>query len=195
MMENEDQIVDIATAARLRALRAESGLTLDQLAQQSGVSRAMISRIERGETSPTAVLLARLVTALGHTLSSFFAEKQRGNPLQPRHAQHEWTDPETGYVRRSVSPPGTGSAVDLIEVILPTGKRVSFPPQASSEGIHQHVWVLDGELTLEVQGQVHAMGQGDCLFHDIGRGHSFENRGSRPVRYAVILEHKRARQG
>ena len=187
--------MDLSTAARMRSLRAQSGLTLDQLAQHSGVSRAMISRIERGETSPTAALLARLVSALGHTLSSFFTEENPGQPLQRRQAQHVWTDPETGYVRRSVSPPGTGSAIDLIEVTLPAGKRVNFPPQASNEGIHQHVWVLEGDLMLEVEGQMHAMETGDCLFHDIGRGHSFENRGAKPVRYTVILEHKRTRQG
>lgn len=192
-MENPDHKIGDATALRLRTLRVQQGMTLEQLARQSGVSRAMISRIERGETSPTAVLLARLAAALGETLSSFFAAETEADPYHPRAAQHEWIDPESGYIRRAVSPPGTGSGVDLVEVVLPPAKQVSFPPQASSVGIFQHVWVLDGTLTLECQGKTHVLKAGDCFYHDIGRGHRFENSGTQPVRYAVILEHRRPR--
>lgn len=73
MMENKDHILESSIGERIRALRAENGLTLDQLAAESGVSRAMISRIERGEASPTASLLARICAALGLSLSGFFA--------------------------------------------------------------------------------------------------------------------------
>ncbi len=192
-MENEDRIVDDFAARRLRVLRQQAGLTLEQLARASGVSRAMISRIERAEASPTAVLLARLSAALGHSLSSFFAAESVAVPLARRKAQHVWTDPESGYVRRAVSPPGTGSPVELVEVVLPPHRTVRFPPQASSAGIMQHVWVLEGALLLTVDGEPQPLEEGDCLYHDIGRGHVFENRGPRPVRYLVALEHGRRR--
>ena len=192
-MENYGTKVDHAVAARLKALRTEGGLTLDQLAEASGVSRAMISRIERGEASPTAVLLARLCSALGESLSSFFAAPESGAPLMRAADQPQWTDPASGYVRRAVSPPRTGSPVDLVDVTMPPGQSVSFPPQASSEGVMQHVWVLSGQLVLTVADVIHEMSAGDCLYHDIGRGHSFANKGTEPVRYAVVLEHKRVR--
>lgn len=166
-------------------------MTLEALAHASGVSRAMISRIERGEASPTAVLLARLATALGHSLSSFFASGEGAAPFLPAEAQHVWTDPETGYVRRAVSPPGTGAGVDIVDVVLPPGKQVNFPPQASSQGIFQHVWVLNGRLVMRVRETEWDMHTGDCLFHDIGIGHSFINPGPDPVRYVVVLEHRR----
>lgn len=179
------------TADRVRTLRLGAGLTLDMLSERSGVSRAMISRIERGETSPTAALLARLTASLGHSLSSFFAGAQEAEPFWPHHRQHVWADPETGYVRRAVSPPASGSGIDLVEVVLPSGKHVRFPPQASSEGICQHVWVLAGVLVIEVAGVTHRLETGDCLYHDIGIGHSFRNETGEPVRYAVVLEHGR----
>lgn len=190
-MESEVHMMDEFAAHRLRALRQDAGWTLEQLATASGVSRAMISRIERGEASPTAVLLARLSTALGHSLSSFFAGVEPRSPLLRHDEQHVWTDPETGYIRRAVSPPGTGSGVDLVEVTLPPGKVVRFPPQASSRGITQHVWVLSGRLSLEVAGERFDLREGDCLFHDIGRGHAFQNYGQDVVRYLVALEHGR----
>lgn len=188
-MEKEDTIMDDFTAARVKALRQAAGLTLDLLAERSGVSRAMISKIERGETSPTAALLARLVSALGHSLSSFFAANEQAEPFWPEARQHVWTDPDTGYLRRAVSPPATGSGIDLVEVILPAGRKVPFPPQASSRGICQHVWVLQGCLLLEVAGVTHRLETGDCLYHDTGIGHCFANPAREPVRYAVVLEH------
>lgn len=180
--------MDSFTAERVRALRQAAGLTLDGLAERSGVSRAMISRIERGETSPTAALLARLASALGHSLSSFFAANEAAEPFWPLARQHVWTDPETGYLRRAVSPPATGSGVDLVEVVLPAGKTVRFPPQASIRGVFQHVWVLNGCLVLEVAGVSHRLETGDCLYHDIGIGHGFFNPDDGPVRYLVVLE-------
>ena len=90
-----------AIGIRIRKLRLEKGLTLDDLATASGVSRAMISRIERAEASPTASLLARICAALGLSLSAFFAEEgQEASPLARRQEQQVWRDPETGYIRR-----------------------------------------------------------------------------------------------
>lgn len=102
MEENLEQAIGI----RIRKLRQERGLTLDELAEASGVSRAMISRIERAEASPTASLLARICAALGRSLSAFFAEDgHQVSPLARRQEQQVWRDPETGYLRRAVSRP------------------------------------------------------------------------------------------
>jgi transcriptional regulator with XRE-family HTH domain len=112
MMEAE---LEITIGARIRQLRVAQSLTLDELSTASGVSRAMISRIERGEASPTASLLGRLCAALGLSLSAFFAEEERAvSPLSRRSDQKVWRDPETGYLRRSVSPPGAASPIDLV---------------------------------------------------------------------------------
>lgn len=109
MMETEDRILERSIGERIKVLRAESGLTLERLASESGVSRAMISRIERGEASPTASLLARICAALGLSLSGFFAENEEAvSPLVKKRDQQLWKDPETGYVRRAISHHGWG---------------------------------------------------------------------------------------
>ncbi|MDE1997025.1 MAG: helix-turn-helix transcriptional regulator [Rhizobiaceae bacterium] len=184
-----EQELEIAIGVRIRKLRMEKGLTLDDLANASAVSRAMISRIERGEASPTASLLSRLCAALGLSLSAFFAEEDRVvSPLSRRNDQLVWWDPETRYVRRSVSPPGTASVVDLVEVIFPAGARVSFPPNAASEGMTQHVWLFEGELEMTVGETSYRLEPGDCLFMGVGNGHSFHNPGDQPARYCVVLD-------
>ncbi|MDL2400101.1 helix-turn-helix domain-containing protein [Rhizobium mayense] len=178
-----------AIGIRIRALRLERSLTLDDLASASGVSRAMISRIERAEASPTASLLARVCAALGLSLSEFFAEEgQKASPLSRRQEQQVWRDPETGYVRRAVSPPRTASDVDIVDVEFPAGARVSFPPHPASRGMTQHVWLFDGELEMTVGETSYRLKPGDCLFMPVGDGHVFHNPGHAPARYCVVLD-------
>lgn len=192
MMESGDNLFDKSVAERVRALRIAHGLTLDELATRSGVSRAMISRIERAEASPTAALLARLCEALELTLSAFFADDERPpSPLIRRCEQRLWRDPSTGYLRRSVSPSGMPSRVDIVEVEFPAGARVSFPPREESRVMTQHVWLFAGELQMIIGETVHTLFPGDCLFMDIGDAFDFHNPTDRPARYAVILDRGR----
>jgi transcriptional regulator with XRE-family HTH domain len=150
-------------AARLAGLRQEQGWSLDVLAERSGISRATLSRIERGDTSPTAALLGRLCSAYGRTMSRLLAEIETDAPRLIRHKdQMLWVDPETGFRRRSVSPPAHGFTGDLMEGELPAGASIAYaaPPVA---GIEQHVWMLIGRLDLTVDGVVHRLEAGDCL--------------------------------
>jgi len=192
IMENETEPLESAIGERVRMLRMARGQTLDDLASASGVSRAMISRIERGEASPTAQLLARLCTALDLTLSAFFAfSGESGDPLSRRDAQVLWRDPETGYQRRAVSPPKTASRVDVVEVDFPAGARIAYPPETAKAGMTQHVWLFSGLLRLTVASTVHDLRPGDCLYMSITEGHVFENPGDTPARYAVVLDRGR----
>ena len=98
-------------AARVRQLRAARDLSLEALADRSGVSRSMISLIERGETSATAVVLEKLAAALDITLAALFEPPAASAaPLVRKADQAVWRDPESGYLRRNVSPSGTAHA-------------------------------------------------------------------------------------
>lgn len=185
--------IDCRVGARIRELRAERGLTLDGLARVADVSRAMLSRIERGESSPTAQLLVKVCGGLGITLSSLFAATEApASPVSRRADQPTWRDPETRYVRRNVSPPGTGSAVEVVEVEFPPGGSVFFDNRRVT-GTDQHVWVLDGALELELGGEAFRLETGDCLVMRFGQPVLFRNPTARPVRYAVIISHGAAR--
>ncbi|MBB3946666.1 transcriptional regulator with XRE-family HTH domain [Rhizobium skierniewicense] len=189
-MENDN--FERSLADRIRQLRLKANLTLDQLANASGVSRAMISRIERGEASPTAALLARICAAFGLSLSGFFAKNEDAvSPLIKRQDQPIWQDPDTGYTRRAISPPRVGSDVDIVEVNFPARAQVSFPPHAASHGMTQYVWLLEGTLEMTTGDGVHRMSQGDCLFMPVGEGHTFHNPSDTPARYAVVLDQRK----
>lgn len=186
--------IDGRIGDRVRTLRAERGLTLDGLARLADVSRAMLSRVERGESSPTAQLLVKICGGLGTSLSALFAaaEAPASGPLSRRADQPTWRDPESGYVRRNVSPPGGGSAVEVVEVEFPAGGSISFENRRVA-GADQHVWVLDGVLELEVGGEAFRLEAGDCLVMRFGVPVAFRNPSARRVRYAVIVSHGGAR--
>lgn len=184
--------LETAIGDRIRLLRQQRAMTLDDLAARSGVSRAMISKVERGEASPTAQLLARLCATLGTTLSRFFAtEEEAASPLSRRGDQRLWRDPETGYIRRSVSPEGVSSPVDIVEVEFPPGARVVFAPHQIETGTTQHVWVFSGRLNMTLADETHVLEAGDCLFMALGDGHIFHNPYEETARYAVILNRNR----
>lgn len=175
-------------AARVRGLRAARRLTLDALSRLSGVSRSMISLIERAETSPTAAVLERLAMALGVSLASLFeAPVPAGTPVARRADQPRWRDPASGYVRRNVSPAGFASPIQIVEVEFPPGAQVAFDTGARDVAIHEQVWVLAGTIEVRVGDQTHRLRTGDCLAFALDRPTAFRNPAGRPARYAVVI--------
>lgn len=175
-----------ALAATIRSARAARDLSVSTLAGRSGVSRAMIAKIERGEVQPTAALLGRLSGPLGLTVSELVARAE-GVPRRVARAaeQHVWTDPETGYQRRAVSP-RTDGPLQLVDVTLPAGARVSYPADAYAFAGHQ-IWVLSGCLHFLEGDAEHVLNAGDCLELGAPQPCEYANRGEAPCRYLVAV--------
>lgn len=181
------EAMDAKLAERLAAARAARGQTLDELAEASGVSRAMISKIERGESSPTAMVLGRLAAGLDVSLSSLFAEVE--GPVEPlAKAEHQpiWRDPETGYIRRNVAPPGTGSPQEIVRVELPPGARVAYPAASYAQRDH-HILLLSGRLRFANGARVFDLEAGDCLRLPEVADSWYFNPGPGPAEYLVMI--------
>jgi transcriptional regulator with XRE-family HTH domain len=173
-------------AGTVESARLDRGWSVNALAEASSVSRAMIAKIERGDVQPTAALLARLSGALGMTLSELIARAE-GDPqrVARRRGQQVWRDPETGYVRRAVSPPAS-TMLQLVEVELPAWARVSMPRE-SYLFIDQQIWVLAGRLRFLEGDETRELRVGDCLQLGEPQTCVFENPASSPCRYLVAL--------
>ncbi len=155
--------VERRLAWRLAALRTERGFSLEELAERSGISRATLSRLERGETSPTAAMLGRLCAVYGWTLSRLMAAAEADSAALIRRAdQPAWQDPETGFRRRAVSPPGPGLRLELTECELPAGAAIAYAA-APVHGMEQHVLVLAGQLDFTLREETWRLAPGDCL--------------------------------
>jgi transcriptional regulator with XRE-family HTH domain len=148
----------------------------------------MLSKIERGETSPTAELLVRVAAAFGMTLSSLIAlaEASSDGHLLRAEDQRRWTDPATGYVRRHISPPSP-DGLELIHVRLPPGEVVNFP--ASVYGLsNEMIWVLSGRLKFTDGERTVDMLAGDCYrMGAVPVARRYHAPGPEPAVYLVAL--------
>src|SRR3982751_5747228 len=143
--------INARIAARVRGLRAELGISLDALAAKCDVSRSMLSLIERGESSPTAVVLEKVATGLGVALATLFEDSSAAaSPVSRKAERTAWRDPQSGYVRRNISPPNFPSPIQLVEVVLPAGARVAYETGARDAHIHQQIWVREGSIEVTV---------------------------------------------
>lgn len=174
-------------AQRLRQLRAAQSLSLAALAERSGVSRSNISLIERGESSATATVLDKLSAALGVTVASLFEQAtSTPAPVSRVADQPVWTDPQSGYMRRNLSPP-IDSPIQLVEVSFPPGQRVAFEAAVRDVDVEQQVWLIEGTMEVMVGASRWLLCAGDCLAMRLDQPITYHNPAAQPARYLVAL--------
>jgi len=173
-------------ADRLRLERSGRNWSLADMAERSGVAKATISKIERGEASPTAVILVRLANAFGLTFAGLMLRVEGERDRLVRAAdQTVWRDPETGYLRRQVFV-RPDHPVEIVKVDMPGGQRVDLPA-SSYLHIRQAVWVLRGSLVIIEAGERHQLDPGDCLGFGPSSDVTFANETTASCEYVVAL--------
>jgi len=183
---------DTCLAINLRRLRLGAKLTMDQLAELAGVSRAMISKIERGVSVPTTTVLGKLAAALKVSLSQLLSAPHEREPrLVKLSEQSVFRDPETGFERRSLSPLFADGAVDLAFNLLPAGRSVSFP--AHHTGMEEYLFVHEGTLTVILDDTPFVVSAGDTLFYPSNCTHVFRNESHRPVTFLIVIDDRSKR--
>ena len=174
-VESVDQAV---IGARVRALREASALSLRDLAGRSGVSAPMLSQVERGETSPTLSVAARIAAGLDLRLSQLLrldedgavtvvrgSERRRGGAARRGHRFEVLTSSQPGQraelSRHALAPGGATGAVD--------------DPPMHEPGSRETALVERGSVVLVCDGERHQLGDGDCVTFDADLPHHFEN--------------------
>lgn len=172
---SKNQIMDSDIAHLLLKHRKARNWTVTELALRSGVSQAMISKVERGTSSPSAIILSRLASAMNITLSKLFAElEQHQNSLvRFTHQQQHWTDEQSGIIRWSLSP--AGACPELIKVEIPAMGQLTIPASANEHLSGQTLWMLTGSLDFRVNHQTHHLQAGDCLALTFASGYQMIN--------------------
>jgi transcriptional regulator with XRE-family HTH domain len=192
MSNPEAEDINGRIARCIRQLRGDSGLTLEALAARSDVSRSMISLIERGESSPTAVVLEKIAAGLGVPLATLFEDAGApADPVSRRADRVPWRDPQSGYVRRNISPPGVASPIQIVEVLLPAGASVAYETGAREASIHQQIWVQEGGVEVTLGSTAYDLTEGDCLAMQLNQPTAFRNRTRQPARYIVVIASER----
>jgi transcriptional regulator with XRE-family HTH domain len=173
---------------RVRALRRERGLTLEHLAERSGVSRAMISKLERGEKNPTLVVAAKVAQGLGVGLSRLVGVEERRKVVLLR---REWgmivRDPETGFERQLLSPSLGGRGIEFSRNVVPGGSTSGeLPPRR--RGVEEYVVVERGRLRAVLGEEEHLLESGDAIYFEADVPHRFDNAGETECSYYLVID-------
>jgi transcriptional regulator with XRE-family HTH domain len=177
---------------RVRKLRRERGLTLEALAERSGVSRAMISKVERGEKTPTLVVAAKIAEGLGVGLSQLLGvEERREVVVVPRDRRMVVRDPETGFERQLLSPTSGGRGAEFVRNVLPEGSTSGeLPPHR--RGVEEYLVVEKGRLRAILAGEEYLLKEGDALYFEADVPHRFDNAGVGECSYYLVIASKGA---
>jgi XRE family transcriptional regulator, regulator of sulfur utilization len=170
---------------RIRALREASSLSLRDLAERSGVSAPMLSQVERGETSPTLQVAARIASGLELRLSQLLRLDEGGTVSIVRAGEGRRGGAD-GHRYEVLSPPLPGLRSELSRHRLTPGAVTGGPgdPPMHEPGARETAVVESGEVTLLLDGQTHRLTKGDCVTFDADLPHHFENHGKEE---AVLL--------
>lgn len=174
---------------RVRSLREQTGLTLEQLSKLCGVSRAMLSQVERGGKSPTIGIAKRIAHALGASFSSMVGDEgapQRAFAVVRKAQRQVFRDPETGFERYLLSPLMAGMPVEVVLHHLPPRTSTGKLP-AYQAGVTKHVLVSRGRVVVGVDNVETSLEEGDSLFFEVNAEHWFHNRSARPAEYYLVI--------
>jgi XRE family transcriptional regulator, regulator of sulfur utilization len=177
-----------AVGARVRALREAMSLSLRDLAERSGVSAPMLSQVERGETSPTLAVAAKIAAGLELTLSQLLRLDERTDPVVTREGRRR-SYSHGGHQYEELTPPLPGQRADVsLHTLAPgasTGGRGD--PPIHEPGSRETAVVLEGGLTLVLDGAVHELQAGDSVTFDADLQHHFENGSAGATRFLAVV--------
>lgn len=180
-------------AEEIKRLRRDQGRSLQELAAKSGVSRSMISKIERAETTASTAILSRLAEALGVTFSRLVSPiTEREVIIIPASRQPVLKDDSSGFMRRCISPVLPGRGIDWVLNTLPPGATTG-EFAAHRPGVSEYIYVLRGSLKAVIGGRSNHLEAGDSMYFEADAGHQFYNTGSVPCEYFLVIDPSRLR--
>ena len=164
--------------ARVKALREASGLSLRDLAARSGVSAPMLSQVERGETSPTITVAARIAAGVELLLSQLLRLDESGSVTIVRSSQRQrGGNARRGHRFEVMTAAQPGQRAELSRHTLAPGGATGAPddPPMHEPGSRETALVEHGSVVLVCDGQRHQLKEGDCVTFDADLPHHFEN--------------------
>jgi transcriptional regulator with XRE-family HTH domain len=186
----EPEDINAAVGRNVRGHRTRLAWTLDDLAARSGVSKGMLSQVEQARTNPSVATICRLATALGVSIASLVEapDVPSARVVRADEAVTLWTGGDKGSAARLLVGSGTSQHVELWDVRMVPGD--GYASEGHPTGTRELLLVIDGELTLELDGDRHLVRAGDAIAFVADRPHAYRNRGAEPLRYALSVIHR-----
>jgi len=172
-------------ATNLREHRRRRDLSLDQLAQVTGVSRAGLSQIETVKTNPSIGVLWKIASGLGISFSDLIGESQNAVAVLRREDAQILRSTDKKFESRPLMPAGGANQVEVYELRL--AARARHVSDAHGPGTRELVVVLSGSLRMTVGGQVEDLAAGDSMLFNANVPHTYENSGGSEARYHDVI--------
>ena len=176
-----------AVGRRIRALRQQRQLSLEALAERSGVSISMLSTVERGRKVPSILVMSQIATALDTSIGRLIGEETAPRVIVVRAANQRVIEEPAGIERRSLSPVLPGIEFELLRMtLLPGVDAGTFPPHRA--GSREYLAVERGTLTLTLAGTQYVLRAGDSVYHAGDCFHGYRNDGRTPCTYYLVMD-------
>jgi len=177
-----DHTTDVEVGARIRSLRRARGISLKVVAERAGLSIGFLSQLERGISSASIRVLARLADALEVGIAEIYGGTTTESPLLVARVNERkrFDFPHTGMSKEVLTPFGRSPRLDIFIITVAPGGDTGDPPfchQGEEAGV-----VMEGGIELIVDGQVSILGQGDSFRFSSELPHRYRNAGSRPAK-------------
>jgi XRE family transcriptional regulator, regulator of sulfur utilization len=172
-------------AANLREHRRRRDMSLDQMAQRTGVSRAGLSQIETCKTNPSLGVLWKIAAGLGVPFAELIGEGQTGVSVLRRDDSRVLRSTDHKLESRPLMPAAGGNQLEMYELRL--SARAQHVSDAHGPGTRELVTVLNGNLRMVVGSQSHELGPGDSMLFDSNQAHTYDNPGPSEARYHDLI--------
>jgi transcriptional regulator with XRE-family HTH domain len=179
--------LSIVVGENLRHLRRKSGLSLEQLAAKSGVSRAMLGQIETGKSAPTINLLGRIAEALKVSVPSLISNPASGGTvIVPRDRATVLASSSGGFTCRALFPWGDPQSIEIYEVTIIANH--SEDVAAYEPGVKKALVVLAGEIEITVgQDSPARLSEGDSIVFNADSPHTLHNTGDNDAKAFLVV--------
>ncbi|HEY8087502.1 MAG TPA: XRE family transcriptional regulator [Polyangiaceae bacterium] len=176
-------------AENLRQRRKARGMSLDDLARSSGVSRAALSQIETCKSNPTVGVLWKIAVGLGIPFAELIGAPRSGAVVLLRGDSQVLRSSDGKFESRPLTPAGASPLVELYELRL--SARSMHASEAHAPGTHEVLVVLSGQLRMRVDDEMYELGAGDSIAFAADRPHSYENPAGSEARYHNVIVYER----
>jgi transcriptional regulator with XRE-family HTH domain len=188
-----DTTVTEQLGTRIQERRRQKQLTLEALAERSGVSRAMLSKVERCEKNPTVAVALKIAKALGVSLFELLGETEAHQSIVviPKNRQLVVKDPETGFERQLLSPTFEGGSVEFMRHLIPPDSSSGDLPASHQKGLSKYIVVEKGKLRVVIGSQTYLLEKGDAMYYTADVTHRYENAGRSVCSYYMVVSRGR----
>lgn len=180
-MDNLNEIV----ANNLKAIREEKKLSLDKVAELTGVSKSMLGQIERGESNPTITTVWKIANGLKISFTALINTPQQDTAIIGRNEVKPLIEDNGKYRIYPYFPYEDGRRFEMYSVEIDKGGYLSA--DAHTEGTQEFITVYDGELTIRVNNQEFAVKEGDSIRFRADKPHAYHNSGGKLTRLSMVI--------